>query len=278
MRNKILYLHTENLNFFYRLNSELNRRNIQFKILSGISKIPDLHSILLTTSGDIHNLRINYEKLKVMPYDEKDNFNHYIYKILAAYRIEYKEFYSKLIFSIDPGSKKNGLVVFLDDYYLVSHTFYDKLGIINIIKDYINCFQTNNSNLLKLVFKFGSGVLPLTLNLIQDIRELFPDRKDLKVFLIDESKSSKIRIQGIKKKFRTKHELSALIIALREGIEINQWDTLKKYKQIKFQDSNRCKEQNVNGDFNNSIINLEDIINKILNNEISLTESSNILS
>ena len=278
MRNKILYLHTENLNFFYQLNRELNRRNIQFKILSGISKIPDLHSLLLTTSGDIHNLRTNYKKLKIMAYNEKDNFNHYIYKILAAYRIEYKEFYSKLIFSIDPGSKKIGLVVFLDDYYLVSHTFYDKIGIINIINDYINCFQTNNPNPLKLIFKFGSGVLPLTLNLIQDIKESFQNRGDLKVFLIDESKSSKIRIQGMKKKFRTKHELSALIIALRDGIEVNQLDNLKKYKQIKFQDSDSSKEQKINEYFNDSIINLKDIIDKILNNEISLSESSKILS
>jgi hypothetical protein len=276
LRNKILYLLTENLNFFYRLNRELNRRNIQFKILSGISKIPDLHSLILATSGDLHDLQINYKKVKVMTYDEKDDFNHYIFKILAAYRIEYKEFYSKLIFSIDPGLKKIGLVVFLDDYYLVSHTFYDKIGIIKIINDYINCFQTNNPNLLKLVFKFGSGVLPLTLNLIQDISKLLPNRKDLKFLLIDESKSSKIRIQGIKKKFRTKHELSALILALRDGVEVDQLDNLKKYKQIRFQDSNNIIEQI--GDFNESTVNLEDIINKILNDEISLSESYEMLS
>ena len=278
MRNKILYLQTENLNFFYRLNRELNRRNIPFKILSGISKIPDLHSLLLTTTEDTHNLRSNYKKLKIMAYDEHDNFNHYIYKIIAAYRIEYKEFYSKLIFSIDPGSKKIGLVVFLDDYYFVSHTFFDKIGIINVINDYVNCFQINNPNLLKIVFKFGSGVLPLSLDLIQEITELFPNRKNLKVFLINESKSSKIRIQGIKKKFRTKHELSALILAMRDGIEVNPLNNLVKYRQIRFQGSNNSKEQKINGDLKDSIVKLKDIIDKILNNEISLSESSEILN
>lgn len=278
MKNKILYLHTENLNFFYRLNRELNRRNIQFKILSGISKIPDLHSLLLTTIEDTHNLRVNYKKLKIMAYDKQDNFNHYIYKIIAAYRIGYKEYYSKLIFSIDPGSKKIGLVVFLDDYYFVSHTFFDKIGITNVINDYVNCFQTNHPNLLKIIFKFGSGVLPLSLDLIQEITELFPNRENLKVFLIDESKSSKIRIQGIKKKFRTKHELSALILAMRDGIEVNQLNNLVKYRQIRFQDSNNSKEQKINGDLKDSKIKLKDIIDKILNNEISLSESSEIFN
>ncbi|MBY8989492.1 MAG: hypothetical protein KGD58_01960 [Candidatus Lokiarchaeota archaeon] len=213
-----------------------------------------------------------------MAYDKQDNFNHYIYKIIAAYRIGYKEYYSKLIFSIDPGSKKIGLVVFLDDYYFVSHTFFDKIGITNVINDYVNCFQTNHPNLLKIIFKFGSGVLPLSLDLIQEITELFPNRENLKVFLIDESKSSKIRIQGIKKKFRTKHELSALILAMRDGIEVNQLNNLVKYRQIRFQDSNNSKEQKINGDLKDSKIKLKDIIDKILNNEISLSESSEIFN
>ena len=277
MRNKILYIYTENLNFFYHVNKELNRFTIKFKILSGVSKIPDIPSLLLTTSADIHNFRHNYKKLKILVYDEESNFHHYILKILAAHKIAYKENYSDLMFSIDPGSKKIGLVIFLDDYYLASHTIYDKSGIIDFIKDYINCFQINNPNLLKLRFKFGSGVLQLTSKLIQEITELFPNRYGLKVYLINESKSSKIKIQDIKKKFKTKHELSALILALRNGVEVNKSDDLKTFKQIKFQNSNKDKKQNDPGDSNDSIVNLQDIIEKIINNEISLSESSNIL-
>jgi hypothetical protein len=213
-----------------------------------------------------------------LAFDRNDNFNHYIYKILAACKIDYKEFYSKLVFSVDPGSKKIGLVIFIDDYYFVSHTFFDKRRIIDVIYDYIICFQNNNPNLLSLVFKFGSGVLPLSLNLIQEITELFPNRENLKVFLINESKSSKMRIQSIKKKFRTKHELSALILALREGIEVNQLNNLRKYEQIKFQDSYNNIEPKVKADLKDPINNLNEIIDKILNNEISLSESSEILN
>ncbi|MFX0029284.1 MAG: hypothetical protein ACFE8B_08745 [Candidatus Hermodarchaeota archaeon] len=277
MRNKILYLHTEDLNFFYRLNRELIRKNVRFKILGGVSKIPDLRAILLTTLKDTHSLKGSYKKLKIMAYDEKDNFNHYVYKILAAYRIGYKEFYSDLIFSIDPGSKKIGMVVFLDDYYLISHTFYDKSGIINLVKDYVNCFQTNNPNPLRITFKFGSGVLPIPLKLIEAISDFFQERNHLKVFLINESKSSKVKIQNVKKKFKTKHELSALILAMRNGIEINFSNNLETYKKFKAQDSNYAMEtKNIGKHYDNSI-SFQDLVEKILKNEISLSESSELL-
>jgi len=279
LRNKILYVHTENLNFFFKLNRELNRLDIKFKILSRISKIPDIPSLLLTTSGEIHNYRDDYKNLKILAYTESENFSHYILKVLAAYRIDYKENYSDLIFSIDPGLKKLGLVVFLDDYYLFSHTIYDRTELIDFIKDCINCFQTDNPNLLNLTFKFGGGVLTLTLKLIEQIIDVFQDRNNLKIYLIDESKSSKIRIQDIKKRFRTKHELSALILALRKGVEINDLNLFKTSKLGKIPDLNNPKQ---NEKFvklvNESTVEVKDLIEKILNDKISLSQSSRLIN
>jgi hypothetical protein len=277
LRNKILCVYTENLNFFYKLNKELNRLNIKFKILSGISKILDIPSLLLTTSEDILNFKANYKKLKFLIYNEKNDFKHYILKVLAAFRIGYKDYYSDLVFSIDPGSKKIGMVVFLDDYYLISQTFYNRQAIIDFIRDYINCFQIDNPNLLTLTFKFGSGVLPLTLKLIEEIFHQYQSRNQFKIMLINESKSSKNKIQDIKKRFRTKHELSALILALRSGVEINQSDFYENLEQNKFHDPGHLRELNNTGEFNGSIINIQEILDKILKNEISLSESSSIL-
>jgi hypothetical protein len=279
LRNKILYVHTENLNFFFKLNRELNHLDIKFKILSRISKIPDIPSLLLTTSGEIHKYREDYKNLKILAYTESENFNHYILKVLAAYRIDYKENYSDLIFSIDPGLKKLGLVVFLDDYYLFSHTIYDRTELIDFIKDCINCFQNDNPNLLKLTFKFGGGVLTLTLKLMEQIIDVFQDRNNLKIYLIDESKSSKIRIQDIKKRFRTKHELSALILALRKGVEINDLNLFKTSKLGKIPDLNNPKQ---NEKFvklvNESTVEVKDLIEKILNDKISLSQSSRLIN
>ena len=275
---KILYLYTEDLNFFFKLNRELKKKNIQFIILSGISKIPDLRAVLLTTLKDIRNLKGSYKKLKLLAYGKNENFNHYVNKILAAYRIGYKEFYSELVFSIDPGSKKIGMVVFLDDYYLVSHTFYDREGIITTVKDYINCFQLDNPNPLKLTFKFGSGLLPMTIELIEGISEFFRNRDYLHIFLINESKSSKFKIQNLKKKFKTKHELSALILALRKGIEIDYRNSLEIYKKAKRQNSNYIMEfKNIRNNKEN-FSTFQEFVEKILKNEISLSESSKLVN
>ena len=270
---------TENLNFFYRLNKELNRLNIEFKILSRSSKVPDISSLLLTTSGEIKNFRNNYKNLKILAYNESDNFEYYILKVLAAYRIDYKESYSDLIFSIDPGLKQIGLVVFLDDYYLFSHTIYNRTELIDLIKSYIECFQINNPNILNLTFKFGSGVIALTLKLIEQIIDAFQSRNNMKIYLIDESKSSKIKIQHIKKKFRTKHELSALIIALRNGVDINDLNLIESSKLGKIHDLNYPKQNKKFIKFvNEYAVEVKDIIEKLLNDKISLSQSSRLIN
>ena len=278
MRNKILYISTENLNFFYRLNKELNRLNIRFEILNLRIKNPIVPSLILTTSKEAPKFKNSSEKLRILPYSEEYNFHYYILKVLAAYRVGYEEYYSKLMFSIDPGTKQIGVVIFLDDFFLISHTFYDKKDFIEFIKDIINYFQDDNPNLMILKFKFGRGVLPLTFELLKNIFDLFNSRKKMKFYLIDESKSSKTKIKDKKKRVKTKHELSALILSLRKGIEVNQSNYLRIFKQSKLHDSNYIGDNNKNlGEFNNPIINLQELIDKILNNEMSLSESSEIL-
>lgn len=279
MRNKILYIYTENLNFFYRLNKELNQLNIKFKVLNVKSKIPDLNSYLLTTKEELHKLSNEYKNLKVLPYDEQNDFNHYILKVLAAYRINLKEQNYDLTFSIDPGSKKIGMVVFLDDYYLISHTFLDTDTFIDSIRSYINCFQKGEQYLSKLTFKFGSGVLPLTLNLIKITLDTFQKRSNFKIFLINESKSSNVKFQYRKKMFSSKHELSALILALRSGFEIDQLNFDEVFDQGNLNGLNSRKDNE--GIFNEtriSKIELRELFLKILSNEISLSQSSELIN
>lgn len=279
MRNKILYISTENLNFFYRLNKELNRLKIRFEILKIRTKLPTLPSIILTTSEEIHKFEKTYEKLTILPYSYGDNFNHYILRVLAVYKIEFKDNYSELTFSIDPGTNQIGIVIFLDDYYLNSHTIYEKENYIKIINDYIICFQKEGSNLMRLNFKFGRGVIEITSDLLKRVFEAFKDRKFMKVYLIDESKSSKIKIQDKKKRLRTKHEASALIIAIRKGTEVEERNYLKIVNQHKFLNSNNFNKIKNDLDHNNDKeSNLKETIDKLLNNEISLSNSSILIS
>ncbi|MFX1325795.1 MAG: hypothetical protein ACFE8N_12650 [Promethearchaeota archaeon] len=243
------------------------------------SKIPDVNSYILTTIEELHKLSNKYKNLKILPYDENDNFTHYILKALAAYRINLKELNYDLTFSIDPGSKKIGMVVLLDDYYLISHTFLNTDTFIDSIRSYINCFQKDGQDLSKLTFKFGSGVIPLTLNLIKIIFETFQKRKNFKIFLINESKSSNVKFQYRKKMFSSKHELSALILALRTGYEIDQLNFDEVFEQGNIIGLNNRKGNE--GIFNETRISkqeLRELFQKILSNEISLSQSSKLLN
>ena len=273
MRNKTLYVYTENLNFFYRLNRELKRLSINFIILNTRAKIPDNNSLILTTSREINLFGNSYRNIKLLPYSENQDFKSYILRVLAAYRIEYKDNYTKLTFSVDPGSKYIGIVVFLDNYYLISHTIYEKEDFFRFIMDVVKSFKNGNSYQMELEFKIGSGVLPISLELVKKLYQIFKNEKSINIYLVDESKSSKLKIRD-KRKGITKHEISALILALRNGIEVNESNYFKTFKQIRAEYSNnREKNQTSIKMLNKTMPDLKEIIKKILNNEISLIES-----
>ncbi len=275
---KPLYIYTENLNFFYKLNKELKRLNIDFEILYTGRKLPTLSSIVLTTLDEIKKLENIPEKLVILPYSSIDNFNHYILEILAAVKIEFKDFYSELTFSIDPGTTHIGIIVFLDDFYLHAHTIYEKELFIETINKYIICFQKKNLNLLRLNFKIGSGVIPITIDLLKKIFSNFENRKKMKVYLVDEAKSSKIKIQDKFNLIKSKHESSALIIAMRKGIEVNIRNYLKVIKYGNSYNQNYYGKDEISFEpIMEGSVKLKEIISRLLNDDISLSKSSQIL-
>jgi hypothetical protein len=182
------------------------------------------------------------------------------------------------LFSIDPGTKQIGIVLFLDDLFLISHTIFDKKKFLEFIIDKVDCFQKDNPYFMNLVFKFGSGILPLTIELLNQVYDHFGGRDSMKVFLIDESKSSKTKIKDLKKRIKTKHEVSALILALRKGVEINYSNYSKILGQFKKRELNSEHENHPTfAKLNDSSLDLKGLIEKILNNQISLSHSSETL-
>jgi hypothetical protein len=260
------------------LNKELLRLKVKFEILTVRSKIPTIESIILTTSEEIHKFKQKYKKLYILPYNNEENFDHYVLKILAAYKIGYKERYSVLVFSIDPGTKQIGIVIFLDDYYLQSHTIYNKEAFIEVINDYLLCFQNIDSNPFTLIFKFGKGVISATTDLLEIIFDTPKTKKNMKVYLIDESNTSKLRILDNKKHVKTKHEASALIIAMRKGIKVDSSNYLLNIRQNSIQKNNHQGRGEDNWeDFQEKKLKLKKIIERVLNNEISLSRSSELV-
>ncbi len=233
MRLKAIYILTENLNFFYKLNNGLKNKRIQFKILTFWDKIPNIPSVILTTSKESHQIEIVNKDTILLEFIDGDDINQYILKVLAVFRLGYQD-YDNLLFSIDPGLNHIGIVVFLDDYFLDSSTLTENSQVINYIKKYVDSIQQDNSNPLNLDIKFGRGLLETTQDLVNLALSTFSDILDMKLFLIDESNTSKIKISKQGKKF-PKHEAAALILSFREGLDINSQNyrmIFKKNKQI----------------------------------------------
>ncbi len=260
------------------LKNELDKHNIEFQILNLDAKIPSISSIILTTSEDIDKLKVRNHN-NYLVYSKKDDFEKYLITVIAAYRLSYKKNYSTLTFSIDPG-KKLGLMIFLDDYYLDSYCCFEKIELLNIINKYVETFQEDNPKLMYLNFKLGRGVLTITFDLVKQLYSIFQSRKNLKVFLIDEFRSSKIRFSREKtgRKF-SKDEISALILAFRNGIVVNQdnygniFEKIKR-KKLNIGNVNTLKTEN----HEESLLRLKDVVEKVLYGELTLSRAMKMLN
>ncbi|MFX1386415.1 MAG: hypothetical protein ACFE9M_04285, partial [Promethearchaeota archaeon] len=85
MKTNIFVL-TDDLNFFYRLNKELQHLQIKFKVLNKGKKIPVIpNSIILSTLEEMNEFE-NFDQVKttILPYAREDDFEKYIIKLLAV--------------------------------------------------------------------------------------------------------------------------------------------------------------------------------------------------
>ena len=231
MRLKPIYILTENLNFFYKINNGLKEKRVQFRILTFWDKIPNIPSVILTTAKESSQIELINKDIILLEFIDGDDINQYILKILAVFRLGYQD-YDNLLFSIDPGLNHIGIVVFLDEYFFDSNTLTDNSQVINYLKKFVDSIQQGNTNPLSLVIKFGKGLLETTQDLVNRAFSTFSNIFDIKVFLIDESNTSKIKISNQGKKF-PKHESAALILSFREGLDVkyqNYKTILKTYK------------------------------------------------
>ena len=272
MRKKPIYILTDDLNFFYRVNKLLNNKKLNFKILNFWDKIPNIPSIILTTSQELDRITCKNELVDIIPYSPEENLEKYLFKVLAAYRLGYRD-YEELTFSIDPGLNHIGLAVFLDGFYLNSQTVLEKKNFVNILILYEQSIQEDNSKNLNLIFKFGKGLIEISKNFIRDIFNFYRSER-LQVYLIYEANSSKIRISYKGKKF-PKHESSAIILAFRNGIEVNSDNYEKIFFQSKIK-SERKASYSIENQKNSS--NLAEIAEKVISGEISLKESYSLIN
>ncbi|MFX0137765.1 MAG: hypothetical protein ACFFDN_29260 [Candidatus Hodarchaeota archaeon] len=239
-------------------------------------RLPNTPSLILTTSKELNKLERVNNKAKILAYLDTQKFENYLLEVLSSYRVGYKETYSSLTFSIDPG-KKIGLMIFLDDFFLDSYCCFKEVDLIRILEEYITYFKSKNENLW-LIFKFGIGVISVTHSLVKLIFSNYKDRF-IRIFLIDEHKSSKIKIYNRKEPKFSKDEIAALIISLREGIEVNIINYESFFNQIKAKRLKIERWKDFTFEKNNGYdLSLEVIAKRVLNGELSLKDSTKIIN
>lgn len=276
MRLKPIYILTENLNFFYKINNGLKNKRVQFRILTFWDKIPNIPSVILTTSKESNQIEIVNKDTNLLEFIDGDDINQYILKVLAVFRLGYQD-YDNLLFSIDPGLNHIGIVVFLDDYFFDSSTLTENSQVITYIKKYFDSIQQDNTNPLSLDIKFGRGLLEITQDLVNRAFSTFSNILDMKVFLIDESNTSKIKISYQGKKF-PKHEAAALILSFRKGLDVNYLNYKTIFKTNKTLSLNRERLSRYNGGYiKEYFLKFSKIAEAVIMGEKSLSESIKLI-
>jgi len=276
LRLKPIYILTENLNFFYKINNGLKEKRVQFRILTFWDKIPNIPSVILTTAKESSQIELINKDIILLEFIDGDDINQYILKILAVFRLGYQD-YDNLLFSIDPGLNHIGIVVFLDEYFFDSNTLTDNSQVINYLKKFVDSIQQGNTNPLSLVIKFGKGLLETTQDLVNRAFSTFSNIFDMKVFLIDESNTSKIKISNQGKKF-PKHESAAMILSFREGLEVNYQNYKTILKTYKTNSLNKERLSRYSEGYTKEyIIKFSKIAEEVIMGEKSLSESIKLI-
>ncbi|MBD3196473.1 MAG: hypothetical protein GF317_15545 [Candidatus Lokiarchaeota archaeon] len=274
-----IYVISQDPKFFFRLNKELKKLKIPFKILNLGQRIPNVDSIVLTTLQEIFKIKkYNENKVNIIPYKSGENFEKYILEILKVYQCG-NSTPEQIMFSIDPG-KSLGLVVFFNGYFLYSETLFKEESLIAHINNFIKYLELDEKKKIKLIFKFGRGVLPLTLKLISIIYSIFREKFNLSIYLINEAKTSKIKFHKLSDEI-SKHEASAFLLALRKGIKVNK-ENYKKFVELiksdrRFQQELEKEIQDIK--FLNRNINfVKSLFLELLNCKITINEAYNLIN
>ena len=277
--NKVkIFVITNNPKFFYKVNKELKDLKIDFKIIEFKDKIPYISSIILTTLEESKIFKnVDRNKNIILPYNNQDDFDKYIFNLTKIYYCG-KETYSNVLFSIDPG-QTIGLAIFLDGYYFYSRSFYEENMLLLDIYQCIENLLETNKDPLNIIFKFGRGVFILAKKFISEIYKNYDLNELTKIYLVNESKSSKIKFHKLSEKI-SKHEASAIILALRKGIEVDKGSYLKFFDLMK---SNKDIKKKLEEELDNisflyeNIELLKSLFMDLINNKISTDKALEII-
>jgi hypothetical protein len=115
---------------------------------------------------------------------------------------------------------------------------------------------------------------------VKQIYSIFHNRKNLRVFLIDEFKSSKIKFSEdhAGRKF-SKDVISAIVLAFRNGILVNISNYKSIFERIKSKKWNNDKFKALKSENDDDFLSdLKGVIEKVLNGDLALNNAMKMLN
>ncbi len=206
------------MRFFYKLTKILKRERIPFKALDSFYDYYPGNLVILTTQKDIErekpDLPDDIQLLVLSPMRSKiEDILLTICQNIAKINIV-----EKILIAVDPGEKKVGTALFLNDTMVYSRELYNLRQLGHFLR---NTFHHYND--AKKSIKIGDGNFFLAMDYIDYLKNQKIIKKDIEIQLVNEYKTSqkksftKNRLKKTLQRKKSIHEKSAILIGQKKG-------------------------------------------------------------
>lgn len=214
MKNVLVYTH--DLRLFYLLAKKFSDEHVHWHAINFFTDLPPVESVLITTEKDLMKYKPEFPThIEILVVSNVDSIDSIFLKTLQYARGI--ENYRELIVSIDPGTEKSGVALFLDRTYVYSQEKYN----FHQIYDFIAlAFTTFNPKFCSL--KIGNGYYHLTKKFVKYYAHQRIISNIITPYLVSEHGSSKLKFAIDAAHALSRHEYAAIAIGRREGFALSQ--------------------------------------------------------
>ena len=208
---RVLYLYSHQTRFFYELVKILKEHQLQYRAVDHPKDfVPKTWALVITTIDEAKQFG-NHSLMKILALNPVIPIENNLLRILAEMNDEINK--NKITVSIDPGANCNGIALILGGYTIYTTNLYDIDEIPRFIFRVVDTFP----RFTKFTIKIGNGVKSLLEKVLESLRPFNLDQKNIKVEIVNESKTSLYKTKEKGKKPRSYDENAAIAIGHRSG-------------------------------------------------------------
>lgn len=203
-------IYTNDLRLFYNITRKFKTENFEFNALDDFKCIHPSTKVLITTQSDLDQFDPDIpdyiDVIIVLPSYSLDEI-----VLRTCQHLKNIPVASEIIISLDPGTVRTGLAIFLDGNYLYSTEFTSLNRVQSYIREIFDIFP-NPSKMIKI----GNGYSQLTKKFLKALIARHIAKIDINYSLVNERFTSSAS-QWKKLGFKSAHEQAAILIGRRKG-------------------------------------------------------------